>query len=129
MSPIARADKKARTVFGKAEKQQAHCKLLSDKPLRQRAVGWEKKKSIPGNQADNAREENSHATEIIPRETFIRRLFWIGLLNCSTAGRRPAVAQCSWVYFWDDFCAEFFFPLTQPEAQPTGVIRACPFFV
>lgn len=46
MSPIARADKKARTVFGKAEKQQAHCKLLSDKPLRQRALAGKKRKAF-----------------------------------------------------------------------------------
>jgi len=27
------------------------------------------------------------------------------------------------VYFWDDFCTEFFLPRMEPEAQPTEVIQ------
>lgn len=47
---------------------------------------------------------------------------WV--LNCSAAGKCPAIAPTCWGYFWGDFCTEFFFPLMQPEAQPAGVLKA-----
>ena len=84
-------------MFGKGEKQQAHCNLLSDKSLRQKALA-ETKENIPGNKADNERAENSHITEIIPRGTCIRWLFSTGLSNCSTAGKGPAIAKPNCIF-------------------------------
>lgn len=123
MSLIDRADKKARTVsLGRQGSSRPTAGYYQISHW-DREHWLEKGKNIPGNQADNDREENWHATEIIPRETLIRRLFWVGLVNCSSAGKCPAIAQCRWVDFWGDFRAEFL-PLRQPEAQPPGVINA-----
>lgn len=51
----------------------------------------------------------------------------MGLLNCSTAGKCPAIAQSIYT-FLGDFCTEFFLPRREPEAQSTEVIKSFAFF-
>lgn len=105
MTLINRGYKNARTVCSGKERSSRLIAIYCQISHCDRRHWLKKEKNIPENQADNERAENSHAIVIILRGICIRKLFLIGLLNCSTVGKWPAIAQPSyiflgWLLYW-----------------------------